>query len=136
MARSILAVVAGFVLTGLLIGGTTAAVIAGNPAGFDARNAPTTLGMLLVMHAYVAVYATLGCWLAARLAPSHPMRHAMIVAVLGVIVNLANPSIWSTYPLWSNIISVGSPLLLGWLAGTIRERQLASTNAPSVIAAA
>ena len=135
MARSILAVVTGFVLTGLLIGATTFFVVSSNPGAFDARNAPTTLGMLLVMHAYVAVYATLGCWVAARMAPSRPMRHAMIVGVLGVIVNAANPSIWSTYPLWSNVVSIGSPLLLAWLAGTIRERQLASAGAPTMAAA-
>jgi hypothetical protein len=135
MARSILAVVAGFVLTGLLIGATTFALVTTSPGAFDARNAPTSLGMLLAMHAYVAVYATLGCWLAARLAPSHPMRHALIVGALGVIVNAANPAIWSLYPLWSNVISIGSPLLLGWLAGTIRERQLASTRTPTMAAA-
>jgi hypothetical protein len=135
MARSILAVVAGFLVTGILIFATTAGVVATNPGAFDARSVPTTTGMLVAMHLYVAVYALLGCWVAARLAPSHPMRHAMIVAVLGVIVNAANPSIWSTYPLWSNIVSVGSPLLLGWLAGTIRERQLASARTPSMAAA-
>jgi hypothetical protein len=135
MARSILAVIAGFALTGLLIGGTTAALIAGSPASFDARNAPTTLGMLLLMHAYVAVYATLGCWLAARLAPSRPMRHAMIVGVLGVLVNLANPNIWSIYPLWSNVVSITTPLLWGWLGGTIRERQLAGSGARAMAAA-
>ena len=135
MARSILAVVAGFVLTGLLIGATSAALIHGSPGSFDARNAPTTTGMLLLMHAYVAVYATLGCWLAARLAPSHPMRHAMIVGALGVLVNAVNPAIWSMYPLWSNAISIASPLLLGWIAGTIRERQLAGTSRPTMAAA-
>ena len=136
MARSILAVVAGFVVTGLLIGGTTAAVIAGSPASFDARNAPTSLAMLLVMHAYVAVYATFGCWLAARIAPSRPMRHAMIVGVLGVIINAANPSIWSLYPMWSNVISITTPLLWGLLGGKIRERLLSSRTTPKIAAAA
>ena len=136
MARSILAIVAGFVLTGALIVGTTFAVTAAMPGAFDARQVPTSTGILLLMHLYVAVYATLGCWVAARLAPSRPMRHAMIVGVLGCLVNLANPNIWSMYPLWSNLVSVTTPLLWGWIAGTIRERQLAGTASPRMAAAA
>ena len=135
MARSIFAVIAGFVVTGLLIGATTMGLTATLPGAFDARNAPNGIGMLLAMHLYVAVYATLGCWLAARLAPSHPMRHAMIVGLLGVLVNAANPAIWTLYPMWSNVISIGTPLLWGWVGGRIRERQLAGATTPTMVTA-
>src|SRR5690349_1671498 len=134
--QSIIAVVVGFVVTGALIFGTTAAATAAMPGAFDARQAPTTTGMLLFMHVYVAIYATLGCWLAARLAPSRPMLHAMIVGALGVAVNAANANIWDLYPWWSNVISLASPIILARIAGTIREGQIARGDAMRVVAAA
>ena len=136
MARSILAVVVGFVVTGLLIFGTTTALTQSLPSAFDARQVPTSTGMLLFMHLYVAIYATLGCWLAARLAPSRPMLHAMIVGGLGVAVNAANPNIWDLYPWWSNVFSIASPIIFARIAGTIREGQLARAGTSQLATAA
>jgi hypothetical protein len=135
MGRSILAVVAGFIVTGALIVGTTAGVTAAFPGAFDARGVPTSMGMLLFMHLYVAVYATFGCWLAARLAPSRPMLHAMIVGALGIAVNAANPAIWDMYPWWSNVISLAGPILFARIAGTIREGQLARASGTTMATA-
>ena len=135
MARRILAIVVGFVVTGLLIVPTTKLVMWALPAAFDTQGGTHDTSILLLMHVYVALFATFGCWLAARLAPDHPLRHAMIVGALGVLLNASNPNIWTMYPLWSNVISIGTPLLWGWIGGTIRERQLADVNASTMVAA-
>jgi hypothetical protein len=136
MARSILAVVVGFVVTGCLIVGTTQGVMAAFPAFFDARGGTTHVGMLLAMHLYVAVFATLGCWLAARMAPTNPMRHALIVGALGAALNgFQVTQAWDMYPAWSNFVSIVTPMLWGFLGGMIRERQLEGPRSSSMATA-
>ena len=135
MARRILAIVVGFVVTGLLIVPTTKLVMWALPAAFDTSGGTHDTAILLLMHAYVALFATFGCWLAARLAPDHPLRHAMIVGVLGVLLNASNPDIWTMYPLWSNVISLATPLLWGWIGGKIREGQLAEMRGSTMATA-
>jgi hypothetical protein len=135
MVRSILAVVAGFCATGILIVGTTQGVMAAFPAAFDARGGTSSVPMLLVMHLYVALYAIFGCWLAARLAPSNPMRHALIVGALGVALNGYNVSMaWDLFPWWSNVISVATPMLWARIGGAIRQGQLARASSAAILA--
>ena len=137
MVRSIVAVVAGFVVVGLLIALAQAGVIAAFPAHFDAKGGTSHLGMLLLMQGYVAVAATFGGWLAARLAPTAPLRHALIVGALGVLVNVASAAMsWALYPSWAHVVGILTAMLWAWLGGTIRERQLAGTPASRSMAAA
>jgi len=85
--RSILAVLVG-ALTGILLSVGTDAVLqhmgllprAGQPAGSN---------ILLVATLYRTVYGVLGACFTARLAPSRPMLHAMILGALGLVANLA-----------------------------------------------
>ena len=137
MARSILAVVTGFLVIGLLAFATGKAAQAAFPGVFDANGATfntlACLGTLL----YVGVYATFGCWLAARMAPSHPMRHALILGVLGLLFNIMGA--WMTrdaVPVWYNVAGVLTTMLWAWLGGAIRERQLASAGRPTAAMAA
>src|SRR4051812_9785592 len=71
LARSILAIVAGFLFTGVLAIGTDAVLMSAGVLP-PATEPVTGTGILLLTMAYVAVYAIAGCWLTARLAPSHP----------------------------------------------------------------
>lgn len=126
MIRSIIAIVVGFVVIGVLSMGTDAALVA---AGlFPPHGQPiTATGPLLLTLAYVAVYAIGGCWLAARLAPSHPMRHALILGVLGqVFTAFGVYSQWSQalVPHWYCIVSVLTVMPYAWLGGRLREMQL------------
>ncbi|MDB4878957.1 MAG: hypothetical protein JWL60_403 [Gemmatimonadetes bacterium] len=126
MGRSILAIVAGFLVIGALATGTSALLASVMPGAFDANGRGTTTSWELLMHAYVFAYATFGCWLAARLVPGHPMRHALVLGVLGVVFNAAGTAMqWDTAPLWSHVLGVGLAMPAAWLGGRIRERQLA-----------
>jgi hypothetical protein len=81
--------------------------------------------MLLFVMLYVAVFAIGGCWLAARLAPSHPMRHALILGALGLIFNIAGTiAMWDTAPAWFHILSLLLVMPYAWIGGRLRERQL------------
>ena len=136
MARSIAAVVTGFLVIGLLAFGTGRIVHGMFPNLVDANGITQNTAILLATLLYVGVYATFGCWLAARMAPSHPMRHALILGVLGLLFNIMGAAMtWSAVPAWYNVAGLLTTMLWAWLGGTIRERQLASTGTPAMAAA-
>ena len=81
-------------------------------------------GPYLIATAYRAVIGVAGCWLAARLAPNHPMRHALIVGGIGLIMSAAGVAaalsmdlgpVW--YPIALLVITPPSAWLGGRLAG-------------------
>ena len=136
MARSIVAVVVGFLVIGLLAFGTGMAVHAAFPNLVDANGATSSTAVCVATLLYVGVYATFGCWLAARLAPSHPMRHALILGVLGLLFNIMGAWMsWGTVPAWYTVAGVLTTMLWAWLGGAIRERQLAAPRTPAMAAA-
>lgn len=131
MMRSVWAILAGFILIGVLAFGTDAIIRAMSPWAFDANGATRNLPILLVMLIYSSVYGTVGTYLAARLAPSKPMMHALILGVIGVITaSLLTMSMWDHAPRWFNIAGVVVVLPLAWLGGRLRENEIASSHAP------
>ena len=131
IVRSILAVVAGFVVIGALSFGTDAALRAAGvlPA---ATEPISSIPLLLLMMAYIAVFAIFGCWLTAYLAPSHPMRHALILGVLGLAFNLlSTAAVWNLYPKWYIVVSLALVMPYAWIGGRLRERQLSPGMANS-----
>lgn len=122
--RSVLAVIVGFVFIGALSFGTDAALYA---AGImPAPGTPTAdTGLLLLATAYVAVYAIAGCWLTAFLAPSHPMRHALVEGMLGLAFTVAGLATqWGTYPAWYNVLAIAVVMPYAWIGGRLREMQV------------
>jgi hypothetical protein len=125
MVRSIVAIVVGFLFIGALAMGTDALVRAAVPTAFDAAGRTDSVALLLFTIVYVGVFAVAGCWLAARLAPNRPMRHAMILGVLGLAFNvMGSIAMWDTAPAWFHVVSLALVLPFAWLGGWIRERQL------------
>jgi hypothetical protein len=124
IVRSILAVVAGFVVIGALAFGTGAALTAAGV--FPPATEPVNdIGLVLFETAYVAVYAIFGCWLAAFLAPARPMRHALILGVLGLAFNLSMAAAtWELRPAWSILLNLALVMPYAWIGGRLRELQL------------
>lgn len=125
LLRSVAAIVAGFVVIGVLSFGTDAVLIAAGV--FPPPGQPvTSVGLLLLTTAYVAVYAIFGCWLAAFLAPGHPLRHALILGALGFAFNLmgalANRGV---VPDWYLLVNLALVMPYAWIGGRLREQQLA-----------
>ena len=124
IVRSIVAVVVGFLVIGALAFGTGKLVQTTWPAQVDAAGVPTTALMMIVQLLYVGVYATFGCWLAGRLAPGRPMRHALVVGVLGLALNIPSAlALRDTAPAWYLAAGVLTTMLWAWLGGRIAERQ-------------
>src|SRR6267142_2089158 len=122
MKRSTWAVVAGFLLIAMLSVGSGAMVHAMYPRLFDATGGTSNLVVLCLTTVCIGVFAIVGCYLTARLAPSHPMRHALILGLLGLIVNLfGTMKMWNMYPAWYNVLNLLLVMPYAWLGGRLRE---------------
>lgn len=78
--------------------------------------------------AYRVVYNVVGCYVAARLAPGRPMRHAMLLGWVGVFVALLGAAAtWnhqpSLGPHWYSVALVVLALPCAWAGGKLRELQ-------------
>jgi hypothetical protein len=135
MVRSLWAVLAGFIFIGVLANGSAAITRAISPWAFDPRGATMNTSILLVMLAYSSVYGVVGCYLTARLAPSRPMRHALILGLLGVIIACVNAAaMWGRVPSWFAVVNVLAMIPLAWLGGRLRENELAArATTPSTL---
>ena len=128
MVRSIIAVVAGFLFIGALSFGATFLLKVVMPGALTART--ESVPVLLLVTAYVAVFAVAGCYLTALLAGRSPMKHALILGVLGLIFNIIGAAgRWDTAPAWFHIISVLLVMPYAWLGGRLREMQLRKSRA-------
>jgi surface polysaccharide O-acyltransferase-like enzyme len=76
----------------------------------------------LLALAYRIVYAVVGCYIAARLAPRNPMHHALALGVVGVILSLAGAVTaikMDLGPAWYPIALVLTALPCAWLGGVL-----------------
>lgn len=78
--------------------------------------------------AYRTLYAILGSYITARLAPDRPMWHAMVGGVIGLILSIVGAvATWNHAemgPHWYPLALVVTALPTAWLGGKIRENQI------------
>lgn len=126
MMRSVWAVLAGFILIGILSFGTDAIMHAMSPWAFDEKGGTSNMPILIVSMLYSAVYGLVGCYFTARLAPHNPMKHSLILGLIGLVVTgLINVGLWGSVPAWYSIINVAVVMPLAWYAGRLRENEIA-----------
>lgn len=136
MARSIGVIAFAFLLIGALSVGADLGLRAAMPDAFDPSGAVSSVPVLLLMQAYVGVFATFGCYLAARLAAGRPMAHALALGVLGLAFNVAGTvAMWDTAPVWYHVVALSLVMPYAWLGGRLRERELARPGARPIAAA-
>lgn len=78
----------------------------------------------LLALAYRCVYAVVGSYIAARLAPDAPMRHALVLGVVGFLLSLAGAI--ATIPMdlgpaWYPIALVVTAFPCAWLGGVLHR---------------
>jgi len=124
LLRSILAVFVGLLTGGIVIAGiqsinlftmsTPAPDPFKHPKEFDQfiANAPASM-FLVVLLAYI-VGPFIGGWVAARLAPSRPIVHGMIIGVFFLLAGISN-LMQFTHPLWFAIASMSVFLPMAFL---------------------
>jgi hypothetical protein len=81
-------------------------------------------GLLLVATAYRTLISIFGCYIAARLAPDHRLRHALALGALGVVVStlgaVANTQL-HLGPNWYPIALILDALPCAWAGGKLAE---------------
>ncbi len=122
--KSVLAVLAGLVVTIVLSIGVDLLVV--YTGIFPAKSADNTDMHWAIITAYRAVIAIFGCWVAARLAPSRPMLHALIAGSIGMALAVVGAIFaWGKGPEfgphWYAIAVALTALPCAWIGGRIRE---------------
>ena len=121
--RSVLAVIVGFAaMAVIVIVATIGLAELMYPDAARGSPTPPTTAWLAVNFAYSFAAATLGGWLAARLAPRAPFAHAIALAVLALVMALpgliggAQPEQPAWYPTAVAVVALGGILVGGALA--------------------
>jgi|SRR5882724_1141256 len=120
----ITAVVVGLVVIGILSIGTDRLLVA-----TGVYRDPMTNSMFLIATTHRLVYGVLGCYVTARIAPQRPMRYAIILGVVGLILNIlglmtaiaAGPELG---PKWYPIALILAAIPCAWVGGRLRQIQL------------
>lgn len=122
MGRTIGALVAGLVVGLVLTLGTDAILHVTNV--FPPYGQPASNGPLAFATVYRFIYGAIGSYVAARLAPSRPMWHAMVLGILGLVVStIGAVATWNREaefgPHWYPISLVVLALPAAWLGGRL-----------------
>lgn len=103
---------------------------------FPGWGQPMSDGLFGLATAYRTIYAVLGCWLTARLAPDRPLAHALALGAVGVVLSSAGAAAtWSKGPEfgphWYTLALVASALPCAWAGGwlAVRTRPAAAAEA-------
>ena len=126
MKRSIWAVVAG-VLT-IIIVTTVVDVVLHAIHIYPPTDQPIGDGLALLATGYRVVISVAGAYLTARLAPDRPMRHAIILGYVGVLLGLVGVIVtWNLGlgPKWYPIALVILAIPQCWAGGKIWEMRAA-----------
>ena len=122
--KSIWAVVAGVLV---IIAVTTLVDIVLHVTGiFPPMNQPINDALALLATSYRIVISIGGAWVTARLAPEKPMKHAIILGCVGVVLGLVGVlATWNLElgPRWYPIALVALAIPQCWVGGKLYEIQ-------------
>jgi hypothetical protein len=125
IGRSIGALLAGFVVVVVLSLGTDLALHAAGifpPLGQRMSDA-----LFVLATVYRTVYAVVGSYVTARLAPDRPMGHALVGGLIGVALSsLGAVLTWNRAlgPHWYPLALIVSAMPNAWVGGKLRTMQL------------
>lgn len=84
-------------------------------------------GLNLLALSYRIIYSVMGSYIAARFAPRNPMRHAMILGIIGLAFSAAGAIVAITHPnlgpAWYPIALVVTALPSAWLGGVLYQKK-------------
>ena len=133
--KSVLALFAGLVVVIVLT--TLTDVVMYASGAFPSPSTRLTPVHWMIATSYRLVISIFGCWLAARLAPTRPMLHALILGSIGTAIAIAGATMTWNYgaefgPRWYPIALVVTALPCAWLGGKLRERKLEQPALPRI----
>jgi hypothetical protein len=121
--RSIGAVAAGLVS---IFAVTTATDVVMHATGvFPPTSAPPmSSALFLLAFAYRFVIDVAGSYLTARLAPHRPMRHALVLGCIGLVLSIGGAiALWDAGPGWYPIGLAASAIPCAWLGARLHRRR-------------
>lgn len=128
------AVIAGLAAIFVLSHATDAALHA--TGVFPPAGQPMADGLFVLALAYRLVFSVAGCWLTARLAPDRPLRHALALGLLGLVLSTA--AMLATWdrgpefgPRWYPLALVASAIPCAWAGGKLVEERPSRAAAAS-----
>jgi hypothetical protein len=127
-AQSVAAVFAGLVAIFVFSMGTDS-ILHGSGV-FPPVGQPMSDGLFALATVYRIGWSVFGCYLAARLAPDRPFRHAMILGAIGVLLSTVGAvTTWNRGPEfgphWYPLTLIAVSLPCGWLGGKLGTRRAA-----------
>jgi hypothetical protein len=120
--RSVAAIVVAFLAVALLSLGTDQVL---HMTGvYPPWGAPMSDPLFVLATAYRVIYTIAGGYIAARLAPNRPMRHAMILACIGLVASAAGAvATWNTDlgPRWYAIALIVMAVPCTWAGAKLHH---------------
>jgi hypothetical protein len=120
--RSVWALFAGFLVVVVL---STAADLLMHATGvFPPMGEPMSDSRFVLASAYRFVFAVVGCYVTARLAPARPMKHALIGGAIGlVLATIGAVATWNAGPAfgphWYPLSLVVTAIPCAWIGGRL-----------------
>jgi hypothetical protein len=125
--RSVWAVVAGVLF---IVVASTLVDIALHVLGvFPPMKEPINDSLALLATSYRVVISIAGAWLTARLAPDNPMKHALILGVVGTFLGLVGVvATWNSGlgPRWYPVLLTVLAIPQCWVGGKLYEMRAAT----------
>jgi hypothetical protein len=88
--------------------------------------------LFLLATIYRIVYAIVGSYITARLAPDRPMGHAMVGGMIGLALSIVGAAVtWKHTemgPHWYPLALVVTALPCAWVGGKIREMEISRSR--------
>jgi hypothetical protein len=133
IGRSIWAVVAGVLF--IVVVTTLVDLVLHAIRFFPPMNQPISDVQAAVATAYRFVISVVGAWLTARLAPSNPLKHALVLGIVGTVLGLVGVvATWNLGlgPRWYAIALAVLAIPQCWLGGRLYERQAFESSRPTI----
>ena len=121
--KSIGAILAGFLIGAILSVGTDLLLNAAGILNMESfkENSPGIIFMVIV---YRLIYNIFGCYVTAKLAPTKPMKHALIIGFAGtVFAILGSAAMWDQAVAWYNISVILISLPAAWMGAKLAIAQ-------------
>lgn len=132
--RSVSAVIVGFLFIAVLSFGSDIMLRVTFPDDVEIPVRIASIRVLSLSLISAVVYATVGCYLTARLAPSRPMWHALLLGALVLVFTVLNAAaLWMRAAMWYKLASLAVVMPCAWLGGWLAKR--AGTNSDARMAA-
>jgi len=126
----VLGVAAGFAAASMLILLGDLALREMVPDQFDAQGRTGSAGVLLCILLYMAIFAAVGGYVAARIADQQPVAHALATGVVLLVMSaLLTVTAWHTAPGWYHAAALLLIVPATYVGGKIRAMQLARESA-------